>query len=277
MERIKIIVCCHKDDIMAHSDVYMPLHVGKAISENKLGITGDDTGDNISQKNASYCELTGLYWAWKNLKDTDYIGLSHYRRYFDFHHAGRSGFPVTTLPTASFTSTDISVSDEARQWLGEGYAILPTSWNLRTSVYLDYCERHNSNDFRLLGDIIKKNSPAPFSKAIWDTMICSNHLMPLNMFIMGWKQFDEYCSWLFPTLNEVEEQIDISNYDPVQRRIFGYMGERMLNIYVKATNMPHKQLPILKFSEEPEMFPMSLPKYKLRCWMNDLALKLTYY
>ena len=83
---IKIIVCCHKKDIFKESDIYKPIHVGKAISNIELGIQGDDTDENISSKNASYCELTGMYWAWKNLKNTDYIGLCHYRRYFDFNH-----------------------------------------------------------------------------------------------------------------------------------------------------------------------------------------------
>ena len=73
---------------MAHNDVYMPLQVGKALSDVDLGVQGDDEGDNISTKNPNYCELTGLYWAWKNLKDADYIGLAHYRRYFDFKGTG---------------------------------------------------------------------------------------------------------------------------------------------------------------------------------------------
>ena len=88
MERkpnVKILVCCHKQDVCATEPPYFPIQVGKAISQVDLGIQGDDTGDNISHKNASYCELTGMYWAWKNLKDVDVIGLCHYRRYFDFY------------------------------------------------------------------------------------------------------------------------------------------------------------------------------------------------
>ena len=65
---------------MPEDSVYMPIHVGRE-GKADIGYTGDHTGDNISSKNANYCELTGLYWAWKNL-DADYIGLVHYRRYF---------------------------------------------------------------------------------------------------------------------------------------------------------------------------------------------------
>lgn len=64
----------------------MPIHVGKVLHPDvDLGIQRDDTGDNISLKNSSYCELTGMYWAWKNLRGVDVIGLCHYRRYFDFY------------------------------------------------------------------------------------------------------------------------------------------------------------------------------------------------
>ena len=71
--RVKILVCCHKPGKWLSDDVYMPIHCGKAISNVDLGIQGDDTGDNISAKNPYYCELTAIYWAWKNLQDIDYL------------------------------------------------------------------------------------------------------------------------------------------------------------------------------------------------------------
>lgn len=77
---IKILVAAHKKYWMPSDDVYMPLQVG-AEGKESLGYTPDNTGDNICSKNPNYCELTGLYWAWKNL-DCQYIGLCHYRRYF---------------------------------------------------------------------------------------------------------------------------------------------------------------------------------------------------
>ena len=80
MKNIKIIVATHKKYQMPEDELYLPLHVGCEGKEN-IGYIGDNTGDNISLKNSSFCELTGLYWAWKNL-NADYIGLSHYRRHF---------------------------------------------------------------------------------------------------------------------------------------------------------------------------------------------------
>ena len=86
MDKIKILVASHKPDKVYCDDVYTPIHVGRAISKYKeemADMIGDDTGDNISAKNGTYCELTATYWAWKNLKDVEYVGLAHYRRYFE--------------------------------------------------------------------------------------------------------------------------------------------------------------------------------------------------
>ena len=60
--------------------MYLPVQMGHAIHPG-IGYIGDDTGENISERNGNFCELTGLYWAAKNL-DSDYIGIVHYRRYF---------------------------------------------------------------------------------------------------------------------------------------------------------------------------------------------------
>ena len=94
---------------MATQSPYLPIQVGKAISNTDLGVQGDNTGDNISEKNQSYCELTGIYWAWKNLKNVDYIGLCHYRRYFDFHKQGNMIAHSTIIPSKNFAKLDLSV------------------------------------------------------------------------------------------------------------------------------------------------------------------------
>ena len=84
---VKIVVATHKKYKMPSDAMYIPLYVGaegKKDSDGNeldLGYIKDNTGENISILNPSFCELTGLYWAWKNL-DSDYIGLVHYRRYF---------------------------------------------------------------------------------------------------------------------------------------------------------------------------------------------------
>lgn len=79
--KTKIMIITHKKFYEPKSNIFIPLHVGKKGKED-LGYIGDDTGENISEKNPNYCELTGQYWIWKNIKDVDYLGICHYRRFF---------------------------------------------------------------------------------------------------------------------------------------------------------------------------------------------------
>src|SRR4051812_18367440 len=81
---LKLYAVFHKPSLVPQCDFIEPLQVGRACTDTDLGFTSDNTGDNISVKNATYCELTALYWIWKHLDkiDSTYIGLCHYRRYF---------------------------------------------------------------------------------------------------------------------------------------------------------------------------------------------------
>ena len=92
-----IVVATHKKYRMPKDPLYLPLHVGaegkRDAKGNPLdfGYQKDNEGDNISIKNPRYCELTGIYWAWKNL-DSDYLGLVHFRRYFGGRNRGKELF-----------------------------------------------------------------------------------------------------------------------------------------------------------------------------------------
>jgi hypothetical protein len=83
--RVKVFISTHKKFVAPDNDLYLPIHAGKAISNYHLNYQGDNSGDNISYKNPNYAELTTIYWAWKNIKDIDYVGICHYRRYFLFN------------------------------------------------------------------------------------------------------------------------------------------------------------------------------------------------
>ena len=81
MKSVKIIIATHKKfNEPKDTNLYLPVYVG-AEGKDDLGYQKDNEGDNISKLNPYFCELTGIYWAWKNL-DADYIGLVHYRRFF---------------------------------------------------------------------------------------------------------------------------------------------------------------------------------------------------
>lgn len=242
--KLKILVCVHKKDTFLCNDTYMPIHVGKAVSDLDLGIQGDDTGDNISSKNKSYCELTGIYWAWKNLVDTDYIGLCHYRRYFDFQ-AGRFNIRDSSLVNSEeFKNINISASGVPN--ILKTYDIILTKPRIyRYNLSHDYRKRHIGDDLKTLEIVIKELTP-DYIPAFNKVMNDNNKLFRYNMFITNKHIFDDYCTWLFSILQELEKRIDISAYDSVQGRIWGYMSERLLNVYVNKNDLRVKYYPIIR-------------------------------
>lgn len=276
---VKILVCCHKKDIMATKAPYFPIHVGKELHKDiSLGITEDNTGDNISMKNASYCELTGLYWAWKNLKGVDVIGLCHYRRYFDFHHQCKKYLPFTQFKTSQFNEIDLDIPQDMLDRISAGKVIVPRYKSYRVPLYADYCINHISDDFFKLKEVFN-TEPQEYKDAFSKIMYNNNKLMHYNMFIMKWDEFDKYCSWLFNILNKVEKVTDISNYTPVQKRIYGYMAERLFNVYLEANKLDVIREPVIWFNDDANAVSkeLSAPKYLLRCAMDAMAMKLVKY
>lgn|SRR5574344_657269 len=271
-KNVKILVCCHKQDIMATDAPYFPIHVGKALSDKNLGIQGDDSGDNISSKNQSFCELTGMYWAWRNLKDVDVIGLCHYRRYFDFHNQGRFGFPHTVFSSSSFDKIDFSIPDSIIEKALKGTVVMTEARNYRQNLIANYSWEHISDDLRILQDIFKTTQPVYMQKAFFKVMWQNNKLMHYNMFIMSWQNFNRYCTWLFNILNQVEARVDISKYNAVQRRIYGYMAERLLNVWMVAEQKKILQKPVIWFADTKDiLLHYSYLTYKIRCGLNNLA------
>ncbi len=272
---VKILVCCHKKDIMATEAPYFPIHVGKALSDKDLSIQPDNEGENISHKNQSYCELTGMYWAWKNLKNVDVIGLCHYRRYFDFHNQCRKGFPQTNFPTEKFESLDLSIPQKYIDKVSEGKVIVAKPKLYTRTLVDDYCFNHISEDLRTLEKIIVETQPENIRRAYFNIMIQGHKLRHFNMFIMKWQDFDQYCSWLFPLLKSIEEKTDISHYDSVQKRIYGYIAERLFNVWLEAQKKDLVEQPVIWFTEAKDnLLHYNIISYKLKDLKNSLAFKL---
>lgn len=218
---IKILVATHKAYWMPDDDIYLPLHVGRE-GKQYLGFIGDNTGDNISSKNPNYCELTGLYWAWKNL-ESEYIGLCHYRRYFG--HRCHSN-DLESKYKAIFHRTDYE------RLLHKYDVIIPKKRNYYIeTVRSQYEHAHNKRDLDEVERIIAERYPE-YSEAFTKVMNRPK-LHILNMFAMKKKLFDEYCAWLFDILFELEKRIDISDYDTYQARVFGFLGERLFNVWLE--------------------------------------------
>lgn len=239
--KVKILVCCHKPDKWLSNDVYIPIHCGKAVSKVNLGIQGDDTGDNISAKNPDYCELTAMYWAWKNLKDVDYVGLCHYRRYFNFHTKGLAFQEDELVNSERFDDLNLTVPD-IQGILRTHDVILPKPRYSLHSLFRDYCIGNNGEEMKWVAKVIRKSFPEYMDA--FNQVMNGNKLYKCNMFIMPRNRFDGYCSWLFDVLFAVEKEFEKMNYHSLKGRTFGYISERLMPVYAYHHRWKVKEYPL---------------------------------
>lgn len=260
-----ILVCCHKKDYCYDGDGFFPIHVGKAISKVDLGYPGDDTGDNISVKNPNFCELTAHYWLWKNGPKAKYYGLNHYRRYFDFGSNSLLSAPIHNITEEGIKRNPPTLPNLEK--IFDKYDIV-TAVPLKYPypLYLHYCAAHSKNDLIVLEETVKELYPE-YSYSYDQVMKCNCKFSAYNMFIMPAERFKEYSEWLFNILFTVEQRVTISS-DPVQARVFGYMSERLLNVYIHHNKLKVKYVPILKVTDEPNG---SRLRIKLASLKNDIA------
>lgn len=209
--------------------MYLPLQVG-AEGKAPLGYQRDNTGDNISTRNAGYCELTGLYWAWKNL-DADYIGLVHYRRHF----AGAGGLR---------SRRSVLTNTEAAQLLSRADVILPKKRNYWIETnYSQYAHAHHAADLDTVREILQERYPSYLP--VYDSVMKRTSGHRFNMMIMKRCVLDEYCSWLFAVLDELEKRLDTSAYSDNDRRVFGFVAERLLDVWLEQQGQACMEIPYI--------------------------------
>ena len=235
---IKILVATHKPYKMPDDNMYLPVHVGRAISDSDSPVlaqyTGDDTGENISYKNKNFCELTALYWAWKNL-DCDYLGIVHYRR----HLKGGSGDKWQSVLS----------SEKAKQLLEISPVILPKKRNyFIESTYDQYIHAHNQQDldktFEIIAELYPEYLPA------WDKVMASTQGHRFNMFVMRKDLAEGYLEWVFNILFRLEAILDISNYSDYDKRVFGFISERLLDIWLITNQIDYTELPVINMESQ---------------------------
>lgn len=245
--KLNILICCHKPGRWLSDDIYMPIQCGKAISDIDLGIQGDDMGDNISVKNPNYCELTAMYWAWKNLKDVDYIGLCHYRRYFNFRPKCFSFCELMQITFDEFEDIEAVNNKQIKKMIGKYDVILPSSF-LSKAVIESHVWNENFIDFCILEKVILKHYPE-YESSLKYVFYHKQSVPQKNMFIMRKELFDNYCEWMFDILFEVERHVKLSSY-AYYRRVFAFMGEILLPLYCYHNELKIMQLQLYMITDD---------------------------
>lgn len=213
---VTVFTMTHKKFPTPKDPVYVPLHVGRAGAED-LGYVGDDTGVNISDKNCFYGELTGVYWVWKNIKTSDYVGVCHYRRYF--------------------------CTEEGRILTGKEYEEILSKYDIITSKklklnysYFDgYASDYNIMDLIVTGEVIRQYYPD-----YYDTFERLVHGMGTyfgNMMVCSKAMYDAYCEWLFGIFEKAESKIDASGYDDYHKRVYGFISEFLLMVWTEVNGL----------------------------------------
>lgn len=228
MKKVKIFIATHKKAKFPNNPIYIPIQVGAKGKEKFTEVT-DDTKDNISQKNPNYCELTATYWIWKN-DTSDIVGLTHYRRYFFKKMTNDLNFVLDKQDILhTLEEYDIIVPKKTK--------ILKYK-NIREA----YKALHHIADFDLCKTIIGEKYPSYLPA--FEKMEKQNSFYACNMFITSKKLFDEYHQFLFDILFELEKRIDIQNYDAYNKRIFGFLSERLFNVWLLKKQLKIKEIPV---------------------------------
>lgn len=234
MEKVKIVIATHKEYKMPESDLYLPVQVGAALKE-PIGYQKDNEGENISEKNPYYCELTALYWAWKNL-DSEYVGLAHYRRHFSNGKKEKDVY-LNILDKAS-----------AENLVAQNDIILPK----KRKYYIENLYSHYSHTLHIepldeTGKILSEKYPEYVPEFELLKKRTSAHMF--NMLIMKKSYLNNYCEWLFDILFELEKRCDPKTYDSFHARYPGRVSELLLDVYIRKNNLSYKEIPVM--STEP--------------------------
>lgn len=221
--------------------------VGKNKNIKKVSIY-DDVLDNIALKNNNYCELTALYWIWKN-DFSKVIGLEHYRRFF--------------CKKICFFKPKVLQYNKIKKIMKTKDLILPSKSFLNDTVYNQYKAKHFSNDLDLCREIIIAKYPQYLES--FDNVMKRKWFYCYNMLIIKKELLDKYCEWLFNILFCVEKKIDINTRDEYQKRVFGFLSERLFNVWLEYMSLNSKEYPVY--------MPNDIP---IKCKIKNYIKKIIY-
>lgn len=185
------------------------LQVGGALTDEKVAELNDATGDNISDKNGNYSELTGMYWIWKNalrkLEDGSYCGLAHYRRMLE----------LSEDDLLRLVDNDIDV-------------VLPYPMPYEPNIEAHHLRYLSDSEWNAVLQALDELQPE-YAKAFKD-ILKQGYFYNYNVILAKKDVLDDYCSWLFPLLFRIEE-INDPNKEKEPNRYIGYVGETLETLY----------------------------------------------
>ena len=248
MKKKSIVVVYHKKARTINGSDFLLVNAGRKrapeseIDWLKENTVGDDTGENISEKNPSYNELTAIYWAWKNV-DSDYYGLMHYRRFFVFEERDKAYYSVSEIKGE--IENEIKYDEEKLdKMLGSNDFIAPMPMK-RKSVYEHYKNAHDVADLEAVMYIIKTQFPQYAQSC--DEYIYGKDSYFYNMFVFDKETFNRYCTFIFGVLFRCEKRFK-------DKRMF--VSERLTGIFITQLIKEGKKglfLPTLYLDKKPPL------------------------
>lgn len=231
----ELYVVSHKKTRMPKQRIYLPVQVGNS-EESFQGYLRDNSGDNISKKNSNYCELTAQYWVNKNRK-ADVKGIVHYRRYFS---NGKSHF----FGSVENKYRDLMTEQTLNRLMSLHDVIVPTKrkYYIETS-WSHYAHIHNVDDLKITRQVIEEKCPEYLST--FDKILNKKSAHMFNMFIAKNDIFEKYTNWLFDILFEVENRVNIDDYSDYEKRIFGFLSELLLDVWLDKNHINIVEVPVM--------------------------------
>ena len=223
-KRVSIYAMTHKRFDESGLDLYKPLFVGAAGKKDTYGYIRDDSGDNISDKNCYYSELTGLYWVYKNVTDMDIVGCCHYRRYL------------------IDDNENILSKKQIIDYLKEYDCITSKCLDLNYTYYYGFSENHKPYYLDETRKVIRDIYPEYLSD--YDDLVNDKHTYFGNILICEKRLFDSYAKWLFDILFTLEDRIVIEEENSYHRRIFGFISEFLWFLWVKHNKIKALELKV---------------------------------
>lgn len=203
----------HKDQplrqLFSIPEWVIPIQVGAELTEQRVCERLDNEGDHISNKNPNYCELTATYYVWKNelakYRDTDYVGICHYRRLWD----------ISDKDLTRLVENDIDV-------------VLPLPLLHEPDIREHHTRYVKDADWDAMIRAVRELQPEYFEDFF--RIFGQEFMYNYNMLIAKKEVFRDYCSWLFPILERIEEY-SIPKCSERRDRYMGYLGENLTTLY----------------------------------------------